>query len=137
MTRGFVLWPPPWKLTSAWRRAATLPWLAAMLPVFVIAVAVVAPVALFSKVTGYGATANRSREEVARTIEDFVNSRGGPWDWDYFISVPIDDPRLESIRARCARLDEEFPPSRPGAYCGEGGFDVMRQFIHQLRESDG
>jgi hypothetical protein len=137
VTRGPVLWPPPWKLTSAWRRAASLPWLVAMLAVFVVMVAVVALVALFSKVTGYGATVNRSREEVARTIEDFVNSRGGPWDWDDFISVPIVDPRLESIRARCAHLDEEFPPSRPGEYCGEGGFDVMRQFIHQLRESDG
>jgi len=105
-----------------------------MLPVFIVALAVVAPVALFSKVTGYGATANRSREEVARTIEDFVNGRGGPWDWDDFISVPIEDSRLESIRARCARL---VPPSRSGAYCGEGGFDVMRQVIHELRESDG
>ena len=137
MRRTFVLWPPPWKLSSGWRRTVVLPWFVAMVPIFVVATSAAAAVALVSKVTGWGATVKRSREEVAGTIDDFVNGRAGQWDWDDFVSVPIADPYLESIRARCAHLDEEFPASAPGSYCGERGYQVLKRFVRELRESDG
>lgn len=47
----------------------------------------------------------RSPEEVARSLQDFLNGTGGPWDWDDFISIPIADPRLEDLRCRAASLD--------------------------------
>lgn len=137
MAGGIVLWPPPWRLTSKWRRAAAVPWLILMSPVFVLGFVAAAAFALISKVTGWGATVCRTPEEVARIIEDFLTGHGDAWDWDDFVSVPIVDPRLESIRARCANLDEEFPPVRTGAYCGEDGISVMRQFICELRTVDG
>lgn len=47
----------------------------------------------------------RSPDEVARYLRDFLNGTGGPWDWDDFISVPIADPRLEDLRQRASVLD--------------------------------
>src|SRR5436309_15181329 len=46
----------------------------------------------------------RSRAEVADTIERFVDGSCGRWDWDDFCCVPIIDPQLDSIRARCTAL---------------------------------
>lgn len=48
---------------------------------------------------------NRSADEVAQYLRDFLHETGGQWDWDDFISIPIADPRLEDIRERAAALD--------------------------------
>jgi len=82
-------------------------------------------------------TVDMSREEVATTIENFLNGAGGPWDWDEFMSYPITSSRLDEIRARCSTLWEEFPPAESGHYCGPGGVEVMRGFIRELREPAG
>ncbi|MEZ5284333.1 MAG: hypothetical protein R2712_05895 [Vicinamibacterales bacterium] len=73
-------------------------------------------------------------EEVAATIENFIEGRGGPWEWDDFLSFQITDPQLESIRERCNGLSEECPPGMGGGYCGLEGVDVMRVFVRELRE---
>ena len=73
-----------------------------------------------------------SPSDVRKALVDFVEGRGGEWDWDDFISVPIRDPKLEAIRRRCAQLPEEFPPEQRGHYCGAGGIEVIRQFIQEL-----
>jgi hypothetical protein len=75
----------------------------------------------------------RTREEVARILEDFLASRGGAWDWDDFISLPLDDQELEAIRIRCAKLDSEFPAAEKGHFCGPQGFEIIRGYIRQLR----
>jgi len=56
------------------------------------------------RLTRWG-TAVRTREEVAQYIENFVEGRGGEWDWDDFTSVRIKDPHLDRIRRQC--LDYE------------------------------
>ena len=49
-----------------------------------------------------------TKEQVAQAIEAFIlcNERAAvgqcPYEWDEFISVPIANPELESIRIRCA-----------------------------------
>jgi hypothetical protein len=48
---------------------------------------------------------NRSPDEVAQYLRDFLDGTGGKWDWDDFISIPIADPRLEDIRERAAALE--------------------------------
>ena len=63
-------------------------------------------------------------EQVAMTIESFLDGLGGPWDWDDFISFRIADPRLDEIRERCNGLSEEFPTTERGHYCGPGGVEV-------------
>ncbi len=56
------------------------------------------------RLTRWGA-AVRTREEVAQYIENFIDGRGGEWDWDDFTSVAIKDPYLDRIRRQC--LDAE------------------------------
>jgi hypothetical protein len=75
----------------------------------------------------------RTREEVASTIDGFINGTGRQWDWDGFTSIRIDDPELEEIRKRCLALPTEFPPSAPKDYCGEAGVQVMRDLLQGLR----
>jgi hypothetical protein len=75
----------------------------------------------------------RTPDEVANTIEGFVNGTGNQWDWDGFISIRIDDPGLEAIRQRCISIRDEFPAADPRGYCSEAGLQVMRQIVQDLR----
>jgi hypothetical protein len=76
----------------------------------------------------------RTPEEVANTIEGFVNGTDNQWAWDGFTSIRLDDPELEAIRQKVVSLPVEFPPSNPRAYCSEAGLDRMRQIVRDLRE---
>jgi hypothetical protein len=64
----------------------------------------------------------RTRAEVARIITDFVDGTGGPWDWDDFSSLGINDPELEMIRDIVTDFPVRFPPELDGRYCNEQGF---------------
>lgn len=75
----------------------------------------------------------RTAEEVANTIEGFVNGTGKQWDWDGFTSIRLDDPELEAIRKEIVALSIEFPPSNPRDYCSEAGMEKMRQMVRNLR----
>ncbi|PYJ08387.1 MAG: hypothetical protein DMF06_12880 [Verrucomicrobia bacterium] len=75
----------------------------------------------------------RTREQVAETIEAFVNGTGRQWDWDGFTSIRIDDPELEAVRKKCVAMPDEFPPSTTKEYCGEAGMQVMRELAQGLR----
>jgi hypothetical protein len=46
----------------------------------------------------------RTPAEVAGFIRDFLEGRGGEWDWDDFTSVPLVDPKLEAIRLGAASI---------------------------------
>ena len=45
---------------------------------------------------------NRTGEEVARYIRNFITGEGAKWDWDDFESVSIADPELDRIRHQAA-----------------------------------
>ena len=75
----------------------------------------------------------RTREEVANTIDGFINDTGRQWDWDGFISIRIDNPELEAIRKRCVALPMEYPASTAKEYCSEAGMQVMRDLVQGLR----
>ena len=78
----------------------------------------------------------RTAEEVANTIEGFVNGTGKQWDWDGFTSIRLDDPELESIRKQIVALPVEFPPANPRDYCSEAGLQKMREMLRGLRAGD-
>jgi hypothetical protein len=44
----------------------------------------------------------RSKDEVAKYIEDFLQGRSHDRDWDEFTSVHIRDPYLDRIRRDCS-----------------------------------
>jgi hypothetical protein len=75
----------------------------------------------------------RTSEEVANTIDGFINGTGRQWDWDGFTSIRIDDPELEEIRKKCVAIPAEFPPTTKTAYCSDGGLQVMRDLVKGLR----
>lgn len=77
----------------------------------------------------------RTKDEVAKIIQDFLDERGGGWDWDDFISIPIEDDYLEKIRLRCADLDHEFPPSVKGHFCNDDGIEVLREYVSALKNT--
>ena len=80
-----------------------------------------------------GGKLKRTRNEVAEFIENFLDGKGGPYDWDDFISIPISDPTLDQIRQRCARLDKEHPSAIKGNFCNEQGMVVLRDYVNKLR----
>ena len=58
------------------------------------------PIGLIAQLLPGKKTTDRTPEDVAGFIQDFVDGTGGAWDWDEFESVPITDPRLDAIRQR-------------------------------------
>lgn len=79
----------------------------------------------------------RTPEEVANTIDDFVNGGDNQWAWDGFTSIRIDDPELEAIRQKVVALPVEFPPANRRDYTSEAGKNRMRQMVSELRTRSG
>jgi hypothetical protein len=73
-----------------------------------------------------------TREEVAKTIENFIDGSGRPWDWDDFISVQIANEELEAIRIECLRTQSQYPGG-PNQWCNEEGLEVLRSLAKQIR----
>ena len=73
--------------------------------------------------------------EVAKTLEDFVESTGGKWDWDDYTSVMTypDNQYLQEVQSRMVNLSGEFPAGPHGGYCGMDGFEVIRAYVRDLR----
>jgi len=61
------------------------------------------PIALIAQLLPGKKTTDRTPEDVAGFIQDFLDGTGGEWDWDEFECVRITDPRLDAIRERAAR----------------------------------
>jgi hypothetical protein len=77
---------------------------------------------------------NLTREQVVEELANFVSGRGGVSDWDDFTSIKLKDKQLDRVRPLCVDLPSVFPPQRPGIYCNERGFAVVRLLIEQLGE---
>lgn len=56
------------------------------------------PLALLAALWPGKKTVDRSADDVAGFLRDFLENSGGQWDWDEFESVPITDPELENLR---------------------------------------
>ncbi len=75
----------------------------------------------------------RDSSEVSRIIQGFLLGTGDRWSWDDFISIPIENKRLDEIRLQCLHLSKEYPPQDSEKYCNEEGVDKLRSFIEELR----
>jgi hypothetical protein len=85
----------------------------------------------------FGPTPKLTPKEVRDILTRFLDGTGSPYEFDDFVSVRIGDRQLDEIRDRCAGLWSEFPPERPGHYCGEAGVAVIREFIEELEHDRG
>ena len=63
-----------------------------------LAILTTAIVVLVSRLLGVKQTKDRTPQEVASYLRNFIEDTGQPWDWDDFESVPLTDPTLEAIR---------------------------------------
>jgi hypothetical protein len=75
-----------------------------------------------------------TRSEAAEQIANFLEGKGGNWDWDDFISLRCDDPFIEEIRKRCVSLPDRYPPAGKG-YCNEYGLRELEEMLNLLRTS--
>jgi hypothetical protein len=71
---------------------------------------------------------SRSKEDVVRYLQSFLNGTEGPWDYDDFVSVSIQDPVLDSMRKRVLSVDtgDEYPPRT------EAGKKIIQQLLNGL-----
>lgn len=67
------------------------------------------PIALIAGLWPGKKTIDRTPDDVAGFIRDFLARTGGDWDWDEFETVPITDARLDDIRRRAARAGPPNP----------------------------
>ena len=72
-----------------------------------------------------------TKTEVVNIINSFINGTTGEYDWDDFISIPIEDPSLNEIRIYCANLRDVYPPTA-GSYCNEEGINQLRKVVENL-----
>lgn len=78
-------------------------------------------------------TYREQRAYVAKTIKDFMNGTGGPWDWDDFISFPTGFTELDAVQRFCLRLPIDYPPDeKTGGWCNAQGFDALRRKLEEL-----
>lgn len=74
-----------------------------------------------------------TRSEFADAIRAFLEGRGGPYDWDDFLSGRIEDPVLEELRGKCSELPETHPSGNRRRYCSESGLRWLEQVERELR----
>jgi hypothetical protein len=89
------------------------------------------------KLLTYNKKYKRSRNQVADLLDSFLGEENGSKAWDAFLSFPLEDENLETIRIRCANLDREFPPDIDGQFCSDKGIEVIRAYIAELRKPMG
>lgn len=65
---------------------------------------VILPFVLIAKAFGLleGKPADLTASDVAIYLDDFLQDRGKPFDWDDFTSIPLADPELDDIREQAA-----------------------------------
>jgi hypothetical protein len=86
---------------------------------------VLVPVGVIAALWPGKKTKDRSVEEVAGYIRDFIEGAGGEWDWDEFESVPITDQRLDRIRAAACLAG-------PGECRAEADFTRLRALLLEV-----
>ncbi len=74
----------------------------------------------------------RTAEDVIREISKFLNGAGGAHDWDDFISIPIDDRRLDEIRIECSDLRDKYPPGGQRQFCSDEGLRRLKEILNDL-----
>jgi hypothetical protein len=72
-----------------------------------------------------------TKSAVAALLRNFLSGQGGEWDWDDFISIPLDDAETDKIRIQCAELPDKYPPQAQGAYCSEEGMEVLKSLLRE------
>jgi hypothetical protein len=82
-------------------------------------------------------SAKLSAGGVILEIEKFLNGDDGAYDWDDFVSISIQDQRLDAIRIECAELPGKYPPGNCRQYCSSEGLERLKEIVNELRTMKG
>ena len=94
------------------------------IPVLLLAVPLALLALAIGRLLGSKSTIDLEPDEVALCLENFLEGRGGPWDWDDFVSLEITDPALDRIREAAAQVDLPL---------GEEGRLALTDLLGQVR----
>jgi hypothetical protein len=78
-----------------------------------------------------------TREEVAATIERFLDGGDDPYEWDDFTSGPITDPELRALRDRCVKIGRDFRARHSHEWCSDEGRTALRALAQEIRKAGG
>ena len=104
---------------------AKLPEMRRAIATMVLVLLVIVTIPFAAAVSLLAPKAKLTASEVAAYLRNFLDGRGGEWDWDDFTSVPIADARLDDIRRKAAAVD--LPAT-------DEGLVILRQL---LAEAEG
>ena len=71
------------------------------------------------------------REQVAATVESFIDESCGRYDWDDLISLPRSDKTFETVCRYCASTSDLYPTKK--GWCSDEGAAKLREFAALLR----
>ena len=96
-----------------------------VLALLFVSVAIISVFLLFRLLTLISKRRNRlTPTQVADKIEKHLEGTEGPWDWEHFTSIPINDDSLNAIRLRCIKAEDEPAQKRT---------QVLKNIIAELR----
>ena len=72
-----------------------------------------------------------SKEDVVSAINNALSGKMHD-DWDLFLSWPIRDPYLESVRQRCRSISEKYSGTEPGKDIGTPGEQELKIILGEL-----
>ncbi len=81
-------------------------------------------------------TYEEQRAYVIKSIRDFLEGKGGKWDWDDFISIAAGCPGLEAVQKFCLTISDEYPPTKAGGWCNAEGIRELKRKLDELERSD-
>ncbi len=74
-------------------------------------------------------------KQIADTIDEFLDGKGGPYDWHDFVTHhSYKDPYLESIRKECAAIARKYPPEEKKNWCSEQGKNELLRISERIRD---
>ena len=78
------------------------------------------------------ATPDPTKESIARTIAAFLGGKGDPQDWNNFVTYPLKDPGLESVRKECFEIDVAHSRKKPQEWCNQERVAQLRRILARL-----
>lgn len=97
-------------------------WPSVLLAALVIPIVLL--ISLAQRLFGLKTTADLTPQDVEGYLHNFLDGRGGVWDWDDFTSIPITDPSLDAVREKA--LTVELPAT-------EDGLAELRRLLEEVR----
>jgi len=76
---------------------------------------------------------NQTLDDIAATIDRFVDGKCEEYEWDDLMSHPLVDPELEAVRRECADIEVAHPPRHEKEWCNDEGGRALRRIAKRIR----